>query len=790
MSVMQINGYIGGIRDEFVLEAEPRALAALTPKDGVILSSPAGRSRRTAKRWIPLIVAAAIAVTVGLNLGLTAGMNALLGQGGAVFPSGPSYNPSENPLGSLIGGLFPFLRPDETDTDPEQDTEAEPPRETRPVETHPCAAGHTFTETELRPVSCYAVSRSHGVCSVCGHEEDLFGEETLPHTYVDGFCTVCGLVEGSIDWKHCLVLPYPSPTQGEVTGYGLENIHWNSNSGYEGEVILPNVFFTEEFGLLPVTALWSTVMWHNELVTKVVIPDTVTVIGAEAFMGCTALAEVNLPEGLTAINNRAFAECSSLTELVIPDSVTELDDAVFGECSSLTRIVFPAQVDSFGKNMLVNCTALTEVVLPENLTELPYWTFAGCHSLTGVTLPETLTAMGEGCFLECRSLTAISLPDGITTIGREAFSLCKKMTEVKLPAALTAIPDSLFIDCIGIKELVIPEGVTEIGIRALQGTGIRYLTIPAAVTDIKQAAFYESNLREVTFAEGSRLRALGKQAFYGCQFLTYIDLPEGTLTVEDDAFKGCKAMEYARIPNTVTAMGNSVFESCEKLESVVLPTGLEKLGNTVFDCCYALTTLEMDGEGRHFTAEGNCLIELETKELWYGIATSVIPEGSVVSIRRSAFQYVNIRELAIPEGVERIGISAFADCDRLVSITLPSTLREIGQSAFSGCRALTEVAIPEGVTVAESFLFSNCTSLHKLTLPGSLTEISSMLFTHNMGEADELFEIHFGANVAKWQKLIRGEQLNLSVWTTVYCQDGMIDGKGNVTYYDKESGGE
>ena len=94
------------------------------------------------------------------------------------------------------------------------------------------------------------------------------------------------------------------------------------------------------------------------------------------------------------------------------------------------------------------------------------------------------------------------------------------------------------------------------------------------------------------------------------------------------------------------------------------------------------------------------------------------------------------------------------------------------------------------MTVAESFLFSNCTSLHKLTLPGSLTEISSILFTHNMGEADELFEIHFGANVAKWQKLTRGQQLNLSVWTTVYCQDGMIDGKGNVTYYDKESGGE
>ena len=132
MREQQIQGILSGIRDEFILEAEPRRLAALLPTDEVpagtvILSSPAAKSKKRSKRWIPW-VAAAVLTVVGLNLGLYAGMAALIGQGG--FLSGGM--PSAGSAGGLIGSLFPFLSPE---TDPPPLSEAVP-RPYRPQSVH------------------------------------------------------------------------------------------------------------------------------------------------------------------------------------------------------------------------------------------------------------------------------------------------------------------------------------------------------------------------------------------------------------------------------------------------------------------------------------------------------------------------------------------------------------------------------------------------------------------------------------------------------------------------------
>lgn len=73
------------------------------------------------------------------------------------------------------------------------------------------------------------------------------------------------------------------------------------------------------------------VFMNNTTVKKIVIPDTVTVIGQACFQGCTALEEVVLPEELETIGNMMFYGCSSLTTLNIPDSVTDIGLFAFGD---------------------------------------------------------------------------------------------------------------------------------------------------------------------------------------------------------------------------------------------------------------------------------------------------------------------------------------------------------------------------------------------------------------------------------------------------------------------------
>ena len=81
---------------------------------------------------------------------------------------------------------------------------------------------------------------------------------------------------------------------------------------------------------------------------EVVIPDSVTEIGAHAFAVCENLTSVVIPDSVTTIGDNAFAHCASLTSVAIPNSVTAIGDWAFGDCPSLTSVVIPASVTEIG----------------------------------------------------------------------------------------------------------------------------------------------------------------------------------------------------------------------------------------------------------------------------------------------------------------------------------------------------------------------------------------------------------------------------------------------------------
>ena len=58
--------------------------------------------------------------------------------------------------------------------------------------------------------------------------------------------------------------------------------------------------------------------------TSIIIPNSVTSIGSDAFRGCTGLTSVTIPDSVTSIGTCAFYECTSLTDVTIPNSVTSI----------------------------------------------------------------------------------------------------------------------------------------------------------------------------------------------------------------------------------------------------------------------------------------------------------------------------------------------------------------------------------------------------------------------------------------------------------------------------------
>ena len=98
------------------------------------------------------------------------------------------------------------------------------------------------------------------------------------------------------------------------------------------------------------------------------------------------------------------------------------------------------------------------------------------------------------------------------------------------------------------------------------------------------------------------------------------------------------------------------------------------------------------------------------------------------AIESHAFSGIGISELVIPEGVERIELSAFSPCMDLKSVRFPSSLKVLGEFAFSGCRRLTDIEFPEGLEEICRSAFSMCLMLKNVTLPKRLKKLVRGVF--------------------------------------------------------------
>ena len=126
----------------------------------------------------------------------------------------------------------------------------------------------------------------------------------------------------------------------------------------------------------------------NSKIGVVLLPDTVTRIGCEAFYYCDNLTEIHMPDSLKWIQSDAFQMCKKLTDIHIPDSVSDIDDAAFWGCESLRSISIPDSVGFIGEDALGLCDNLEEVRInnPRLLEDSDLPRKAKVLSLYGVTL--------------------------------------------------------------------------------------------------------------------------------------------------------------------------------------------------------------------------------------------------------------------------------------------------------------------------------------------------------------------------------------------------------------------
>lgn len=536
--------------------------------------------------------------------------------------------------------------------------------------------------------------------------------------------------------------------------------------------------------------------------TSITLPESLTNIGEYAFENCSNLSSITIPKNVTTIGYYAFGNCTGelIVNCNIPSAASYSNGAFYG--SDFSRVVIGEDVTTIGSNAFYYSDKLTTVFLSEDVTSIGEGAFYGCNNLytvinrsslalsvgssdngyvayyagqvlqgddfetlgdflfsdgtlvaylgndTAIELPKHYKnenyGIGSRVFYNNTKLISVGIPEGVTGIGSYAFYGCNKLASVRIPEGVTSVGEYAFHKCTGLTSLIIPESVVEIGkyaFRYCTGEAMVNCNIPSA-SSYSEGAFYDSDFS--TIAIGGDVTAIGDYAFYNCNNLTSVTLPEGLRSIGNSSFYDCYGLASIDIPDDVVEIGYNAFEYCSSLTAAVIPEGVTSVKNATFANCSKLATVNLSKDiteiGYHAFYNCNSLssitipkgVTLIGGNAFYGCSNLLeltIPEG-VTNISEYTFAYCDkLSSVTLPDGVTSIGSNAFYACKSLSSIELPNGVTSIGDNAFCNCSSLAAMTIPEGVTIINNSIFSGCKNLAEITLPEGITSIGSSAFS-------------------------------------------------------------
>lgn len=129
---------------------------------------------------------------------------------------------------------------------------------------------------------------------------------------------------------------------------------------------------------------------QHKKITKIVLPDTIQLIGAGAFQCMEELREINIPAGVREIGEAAFAACAALRTLTIPPNVKRIGKKAFLGCAALETVYISEGVEELGAGVFAKCSKLRKVYMPASIqcirekeeNSLDLELFAACPDVT------------------------------------------------------------------------------------------------------------------------------------------------------------------------------------------------------------------------------------------------------------------------------------------------------------------------------------------------------------------------------------------------------------------------
>jgi hypothetical protein len=455
-----------------------------------------------------------------------------------------------------------------------------------------------------------------------------------------------------------------------------------------------------------VAAPYADLYVNGDLLTDIVLPDTMARIRPALLYGCKKLHSVVFPNNLKVIDDCAFENCTGIENLELPQGLDSIKSSAFSGCKRLKDMHLPQELKYIGMMAFGSCTELISVSFPNKLENIAYGAFESCKSLQSVVLPEGLKSIESCAFQNCISLTSVKLPSTLRFIGDCAFNQCN----VGFEFASIVPPTIEGMNPLGDEDnlLYVPEEGIE-AYRTAWSDKVNDILCLERQHDWDVTVEAEEKSSAVLQAVGGvsdneaarnvvRLKVSGTVNSYDFMVmrnkmtcLRELDLTDAHVvynpyehyqgyhswndSLPDYAFYR-KDLRVCKLPQSITYIGQSAFSECRKLTGMDIPEKVQEIGGYAFYGCNQL------------------------------------------------------KEVGFHEGLESIGSSAFVECALRDTMVFPQTLKRVLWGAFQSIGNLKAVRFPIGLEYIESYAFSNCSGLSEVRFPASVLSVGSAAFEY------------------------------------------------------------
>ncbi len=307
--------------------------------------------------------------------------------------------------------------------------------------------------------------------------------------------------------------------------------------------------------------------------------------------------------------------------------------------------------------------------------------------LVSVTIPNSVTVIGKGVFDWCTKLAVISIPEGATEKFKKMLPDYEDIFiegDISTVAHLEHI-EEIWTDDNGVKYTIDKRKLLKVP------TNLTKCIILPGTIIICDGAFFEcNNLNNIHLPES--IRIIGKYAFYGCDSLTEINLPKSILMIGEHSFDECRMLESLYIPkNGYSQFAGMLPSLYNKIKVSPLNSVIDEDG-VVYDNDYQIL---------HFNT-----LPLDTYTVKYGV--KVIDDYAFKPAEWKKDDGKSLKRLVLPDSIVIIGVGAFCYNESLEYINIPRSVAfQSEENPFAGCFNLHTIKWETHNTVKEGTLIYN-----------------------------------------------------------------------------------